>query len=139
MDKHDAVVWKIDMPDIKKRLPDEYRKVLDDADSSVYTIDQLDRITGGNLEKYDNDMGASGMVILEPPSMDQRVAVFCKPFLQKVAELFCRKLRLHFTENCRPPLQTNSYFSSLPAGSYLGWIKLSMTSGFAVASQSLTS
>ena len=25
MDKHDAVVWKIDIPDLKKQLPDEYR------------------------------------------------------------------------------------------------------------------
>ena len=69
----------------------------------------------------------------------EQQGVFCKPFLQKVAELFCRKLRLHFTENCRPPLQTNTYSSFLPAGLYLGWIKLSMTSGFAVAPQSLTS
>ena len=37
-------------------------------------MEQLDRITGGSLDKYDNDMGTSGMVILEPPSMDQRVA-----------------------------------------------------------------
>ena len=74
MDKHDAVVWKIDIPDLKKYLPDEYRKVLDDAHSSVYTMDQLDQVTGGSLDKYDNDMGASRMVILEPPSMDQRVA-----------------------------------------------------------------
>ena len=54
-------------------LPDEYRKVLDDADSSVFTMDQLDQITRGSLDKYDNDMGTSGMVILEPPSIDQRV------------------------------------------------------------------
>lgn len=74
MDKHDAVVWRIDIPDLKKRLPDEYRKVLDDAGSSVYTMNQLEQITGGSLDKYDNDMGTSGMVILEPPSMDQRVA-----------------------------------------------------------------
>jgi hypothetical protein len=73
MDKHDAAVWKIDIPDIKKCLPDEYRKVLDDANSSVYTMDQLNQITGGSLDKYDKDMGTSGMVILEPPSMDQRV------------------------------------------------------------------
>ncbi len=73
MDKHDAAVWRIDLPDIKTYLPDEYRKVLDDANSSVYTMDQLNQITGGSLDKYDNDMGSSGMVILEPPSMDQRV------------------------------------------------------------------
>ena len=74
MDKHDAVVWKIDIPDLKKQLPDEYRKVLDDANSSVYTMDQLDQVTRGSLDKYDNDMGTSSIVVLEPPSMDQRVA-----------------------------------------------------------------
>lgn len=74
MDKHDAVVWKIDIPDVKKQLPAKYRRVLDDANSSVYTVDQLDQITEGSLDRYDNDMGTSGMVILEPPSMDQRVA-----------------------------------------------------------------
>ena len=73
MDKHDAAVWKIDIPDLKKYLPDEYRKVLDEAHSTVYTMDQLHLVTGGNLDKYDRDMGASSMVILEPPSMDQRV------------------------------------------------------------------
>ena len=74
MGKHDAAVWKIDIPDLKEHLPDEYRKVLDNANSSVYTMDQLDQVTGGSLSKYDSDMGDSGMVILEPPSMDQRVA-----------------------------------------------------------------
>ena len=73
MDKHDAVVWKIDIADLKKHLPDEYRKVLDDAQSSIYTMDQLDQVTRGSLDKYDRDMGDSGMVILEPPSMDQRI------------------------------------------------------------------
>ena len=41
------------------------------------TADRIGRgctVTGGSLDKYDNDMGTSGMVILEPPSMDQRVA-----------------------------------------------------------------
>ena len=74
MDKHDAAVWKIDIPDLKKYLPDEYRKLLDDANSSVYTMKQLDEITEKNLDKYDKDMGDTAMVILEPPSMDQRVA-----------------------------------------------------------------
>ena len=32
--------------------------------------------------------------------------VFCKPFLQKVANHFCRKLQLHFAYNCRVPLHT---------------------------------
>lgn len=73
MDMHDAAVWKIDIPNLKKHLPDEYRKILDEADSSVYTMEQLDRVTGGSLDKYDMDMGTSGMVILEPPSVDQRV------------------------------------------------------------------
>ena len=73
MDQHDAVVWRIDIPDLKKHLPDEYRKVLDEANSSVYTMDQLDQVTGGSLDKYDRDMGDAGMVVLEPPSMDQRV------------------------------------------------------------------
>ena len=61
------------MKEIRIETVQEAMMLLVDAQSSVYTMDQLDQVTGGSLAKYDADMGDSGMVVLEPPSIDQRV------------------------------------------------------------------
>ena len=48
MNQHDAVVWAIDITEMNTLLPAKYQKVL-------------------------NDMGEDGIVLLEPPSIDQRI------------------------------------------------------------------
>lgn len=37
---------------------------------------------------------------------DNRIDVFCKTFLHKIAKTFCRSLQLHFVGNCKPGWQS---------------------------------
>lgn len=72
MEKHDCAVWKIDMEELVNLLPELYRKKLKDNSSAVFSVNQLKEITN-DLVQYDNDMKASSMVIMEPPSIDPRI------------------------------------------------------------------
>ena len=69
----DCVVWRIDIGDINRRLPDEYRAILTDENGYIFTIDMLSR-AADSLTKYDADMEkANALLILEPLSIDQRI------------------------------------------------------------------
>lgn len=72
MDNHDCVVWKIDVDEIHKRLPKSYADVLKAENAHLFTVPMLTRIAD-TLEKYDDIMGDDALVILEPPSIDQRI------------------------------------------------------------------
>ena len=72
MEEHDCVVWKIDIEEIHHLLPKQYRRVLDKEDAYLFTVDMLEEVTE-NLDRYDSDMGDRSLVILEPPSIDQRI------------------------------------------------------------------
>ena len=72
MNQHDAVVWAIDITEMNTLLPAKYQKVLNDARAYLFTIEMLDRVAK-DLTTYDNDMGEDGIVLLEPPSIDQRI------------------------------------------------------------------
>lgn len=72
MNQHDAVVWAIDITEMNTLLPAKYQKVLNDERAYLFTIDMLDRVAK-DLTTYDNDMGEDGIVLLEPPSIDQRI------------------------------------------------------------------
>lgn len=72
LDKHDCVVWEINIVDLKDRLPEEYRKLMPHK-SSVFTTDILDKNIG-TLKDYDNKMkDYNSMIVMEPPSIDQRI------------------------------------------------------------------
>ena len=72
MDKTDCAVWRIDIREMNKRLPAEYRKVLEDNKTSLYNIDQFTGVVG-SIEEYDRDMNADAFIVVEPPSIDQRI------------------------------------------------------------------
>lgn len=72
MDMRDCCVWKFDMKDVNKNLPDKYKKFLEANDVYVYSLDQLNSIVN-NLSQYDTDMGDKAFVSIEPPSIDQRI------------------------------------------------------------------
>ena len=72
MDKHDCVVWKIDIEEIHKLLPQEYRDALHEENARIFTVEILDKVAD-SLEDYDADMKNSAMVIIEPPSIDPRI------------------------------------------------------------------
>lgn len=72
MDQHDGVLWKIDIEEINSLLPVEYKNVLTIEKAYLFTVDMLIKLVN-DLNKYDDDMGRNSMVLLEPPSIDQRI------------------------------------------------------------------
>ena len=72
MEKHDCVVWKIDIEECNSLLPDTYRKKLAQEGAYLFTIDMLKEIVP-NLADYDVDLKKESMVLLEPPSIDNRI------------------------------------------------------------------
>lgn len=72
MDQHDSILWKIDIEEINSLLPSEYKNVLSLEKAYLFTVDMLINLVN-DLNKYDDDMGGNSLVLLEPPSIDQRI------------------------------------------------------------------
>ena len=70
---HDSVIWAIHVPEMNELLPEKYREALNKEGAFFFTIDMLNSVTT-NLNDYDSDMKTKkAMVLLEPPSIDQRI------------------------------------------------------------------
>lgn len=72
MDEHDCVLWRIDIKEFNSMLPEKYQHILEDEKAYLFTVDMLMKVVD-DLNKYDNDMKDSAMLLLEPPSIDQRI------------------------------------------------------------------
>ncbi len=72
MQENDCVVWAIDIEEINGLLPENYKAQLQKESSYLFTVEMLDQ-EAGCLEKYDCDMKMDAMVLIEPPSIDQRI------------------------------------------------------------------
>lgn len=72
MERHDSALWKIDIVELNALLPKEYKDILDKEKAFLFTVDMLDSLAN-SLECYDRSMGSKAMVLLEPPSIDQRI------------------------------------------------------------------
>lgn len=72
MDQHDCVLWQIDIEEMNSLLPMEYQNMLQSEKAYLFTKDML-VMMANDLQKYDSDMGDEAMVLLEPPSIDQRI------------------------------------------------------------------
>lgn len=72
MEENDCVVWEIDIEEINSLLPQTYQKKLDEESSYLFTVEMLDSLTQ-SLEVYDKEMADSAMILIEPPSIDQRI------------------------------------------------------------------
>ena len=80
--EHDSVVWGIEIEEMNSLLPQRYKDKLNQEKAFFFTIDMLNEVTK-TLEDYDKDMSNikdpvsgkthSAMVLLEPPSIDQRI------------------------------------------------------------------
>lgn len=83
-DDHDCVVWAIDITEMNALLPEKYQEALNKENAFFFTIDMLNK-KAPTLKRYDEDMTeiisdgaelkprARAMVLLEPPSIDQRI------------------------------------------------------------------
>ena len=72
LDQNNCCVWKMDIQEINALLPAKYCQKLHDENACLFTVDMLKAISP-NLETYDADMGSNGMILVEPPSIDQRI------------------------------------------------------------------
>lgn len=72
MNDHDCMIWRIDMPEIHSKLPENYRRELSREGTTIFTVDMLTNVAS-SLSLYDVDMGDSNMCIVEPPSIDPRI------------------------------------------------------------------
>lgn len=70
LDKNDCVIWRIDIEEINNLLPKKYKKILDEEKAYLFTTNMLSEF---DLEQYDLDMSNKSFVLLEPPSIDQRI------------------------------------------------------------------
>lgn len=72
---HNCVIWAININELNDLLPTRYRNKLMENNAYFFTIDMLKDVE--NLTQYDKDMAGEGahsaMVLLEPPSIDQRI------------------------------------------------------------------
>ena len=75
MKTSNCVLWKIDIDEINTLLPENYRDMLSKESAHLMTTDMLDELLKETdaLERYDSDMDSKAMVLLEPPSIDQRI------------------------------------------------------------------
>ena len=72
MDAHDCVVWRIDMNELIDHLPEKYRMAVGREQTTLFSVEMLTKITD-SLYQYDEDMGDRSMVIIEPPSTNDRI------------------------------------------------------------------
>ncbi len=73
MDRRDCAVYKLDIEVLNKSLPQKYQDEIEASGQKVFTIEMLDHVCR-DLDQYDADMEKKNtMVIVEPPSMDERM------------------------------------------------------------------
>ncbi len=72
MDQHDCVVWRIDVDELHAMLPEKYQRIMHDSKTTVFSLKMLQEACEGP-EEYDEDMKGSAMLIVEPPSIEQRI------------------------------------------------------------------
>lgn len=79
MNENDAVLWKIDIDEMNGLLPEKYRNTLYKESAHLFTVGMLSSITDNvrgfedSIAEYDYDMEDRAVVLLEPPSIDQRI------------------------------------------------------------------
>lgn len=73
LSQRDCVVWRIDLRDLNRNLPQKYKDYLNSKKTFVFSLDGLSDVAQ-SIQQYDDDMGKDAMVCFEPPSVDQRIA-----------------------------------------------------------------
>ncbi|MDO4806626.1 MAG: FRG domain-containing protein [Coriobacteriales bacterium] len=72
MDAHDSVVWRIDVKELHAMLPPKYQEVMARSHNTVFSLKMLQESCEGP-EQYDKDMAGKAMLVVEPPSIEQRI------------------------------------------------------------------
>ncbi len=72
LDRRDCAVYRLDVEKLHNSLPEEYKKEMADSNQKIFTIEMLNHVCH-DLGQYDSAMQNNNMVIVEPPSMDERM------------------------------------------------------------------
>lgn len=82
LSEHDCAVWAINVEEMNRLLPYDYQHKLQQENAFVFTVDMMNSLAK-SLQHYDAHMHGinhdslqqehDAMVILEPPSIDQRI------------------------------------------------------------------
>ena len=72
MDKHDCVVWRIDVDELHSLLPEKYQQIMSRSKTTVFSLKMLQEACV-DQEEYDRDMNGKAMLIVEPPSIEPRI------------------------------------------------------------------
>lgn len=72
MDTHDCVVWRLDIDELHSMLPEKYQKVMEREKTTAFSLKMLQDACSGP-DEYDADMQGKAMLIVEPPSIEQRI------------------------------------------------------------------
>ena len=72
LEDENCVLWAIDIIEINNLLPKKYYDELVAESAYLFTVDMINRCVN-NINDYDKDMGNRSFVLIEPPSIDQRI------------------------------------------------------------------
>lgn len=72
MDAHDCVVWRADVSELHALLPPKYQEVMERSQSTIFTLKMLQEACE-SPEQYDRDMAGESLLVVEPPSIVQRI------------------------------------------------------------------
>ena len=72
LDKRDSVVWRIDAKELMDMLPQKYKDALNGKKTFIFSVDLLLQVTS-SIDGYDEDMADRSLVVIEPPSLNQRI------------------------------------------------------------------
>ncbi|MDD3206595.1 MAG: FRG domain-containing protein [Lachnospiraceae bacterium] len=72
MDQHKSVLWKIDIEELNGLLPLKFQDMLSSENAFLFTTDMLEKLVS-DLDEYDHECIKNSMILIEPPSIDQRI------------------------------------------------------------------
>ena len=72
LNKRNCVVWRIDARELNSKLPEKYRRALEEKHTFIFSVKSLTSVVS-DIKQYDIDMSGKAMVTVEPPSIDQRI------------------------------------------------------------------
>lgn len=73
LEKNNCVIWRVDIKELNSFLPTKYQDILNKYDVSVFSSNSLYE-AAANLDEYDKDMSGKAFVMVEPPTIDYRIA-----------------------------------------------------------------
>ena len=71
MDDHDCAIWRINVDELNKFLPENYQSAMTEK-TCAFTLKELERMNI-SIDTYDADMGNKAFITLDPPSIDERI------------------------------------------------------------------